>query len=145
MPPKHAPWSEIRQPCWQPTPSGSRPVDEVEQVFLGRRLLNHSVDANLGGAKNNAGEGKPVTRRIGMPAPPASIRSGNAPQADELLGHHRPANPRKGTATPSRMPRRRKPAIGMRQDGPGKPQTVNQNHPSVTGEPPVMGGSGTMG
>ena len=64
-----------------------------------------------------------------------------------LTTHHKPtsywditarANPRKGTATLRRMPRRRKTATGMRRDGPGKTQTVNQNHPSVAREPPDM-------
>jgi predicted RNA-binding Zn-ribbon protein involved in translation (DUF1610 family) len=71
-----------------------------------------------------------------------------------LATHHKPTsywditartNPRKGTATPRRMPRRRKTATGMRQDGPGKTQAVNQNHPSVAREPPDMGEPGTTG
>ena len=76
-----------------------------------------------------------------------------------LATHHMPTsyrdittrtNPRKGTGTPRRMTRRRKTATGMRQDGRGKTKTVNQNHPSVAGEPPDgeppdMGGPGTTG
>ena len=69
-----------------------------------------------------------------------------------LATHHKPtsywditarANPRIGTATPRRMPRRRKTAIGMRQDSSGRAQTDDQNHPSETGKPLDMAEPGT--
>ena len=71
-----------------------------------------------------------------------------------LATHHEPAsywdiidraNPRKGTPTLRRTPRRRKTAIGMRQDSSGRAQTDDQNHPSETGKPLDMAEPGTTG
>jgi len=71
-----------------------------------------------------------------------------------LATHHEPAsywdiidraNPRKGTPTLRRTPRRRKTALGMRQDSSGRAQTDDQNHPSETGKPLDMAEPGTTG
>src|ERR1022692_768796 len=62
-----------------------------------------------------------------------------------LTAHHAPTsyweivgreNPRKGTATPRRAPRRRKTATGMRQDGAASPKPAGQNQ-SVAVQPPL--------
>src|SRR5271166_5631341 len=71
-----------------------------------------------------------------------------------LATHHEPASywdvvartkPRKGYVALRRAPRRRKTAIGMRQDSSGRAQTDDQNHPSETGKPPDMAEPGTTG
>jgi hypothetical protein len=55
------------------------------------------------------------------------------------------ANPRKGTPTLRRTPRRRKTAIGMRQDSSGRAQTDDQNHRSETRKSLDMAEPGTTG
>ncbi len=53
-------------------------VDEIEQVFLGSRLLKHPVDANFGGAAIMTGKDESGRRRIGMLTPAARIRSASS-------------------------------------------------------------------
>jgi hypothetical protein len=47
---QHARLGGLRPVAVAALPSGSRTADEVEQVFLGRRLIKDLGDAKLGGA-----------------------------------------------------------------------------------------------